>query len=280
MQKNYLDEAAKLVASVRKAKPLVHQITNYVTVNDCANITLAVGGSPIMADEPAEVEEIVSISQALVINMGNLNKNTIEAMVLAGKKANEVGVPVIFDPVGAGASTLRTETAKRLIKEVKFAALRGNISEMKTLNQGGGSTRGVDAAESDAISQDNLQEATKVANSLANSTGSVVAITGPIDLISNGKECCYIKNGHPMMASVTGTGCMCSALVGAFCGSTEDHFAGTIAGVMAMGLAGERAYEQCQAAGLGNSSYRNLLIDEIFLMTGETLLKGGKISCE
>lgn len=280
MSTNYLQSAQELLERVRELKPLVHHITNYVTVNDCANILLGAGASPVMADEAAEVEEIVAISGALVINIGTLNKRTIEAMFMAGKKANELGIPVILDPVGAGASILRTETAKRLVSEIKFAVIRGNISEIKTIAGGGGITRGVDADVTDAISENNVAAVQGLAAGLAAELGSVIAITGAVDVISDGKVNYLIKNGHPMMARVTGTGCMCSSLIGAFCGANSNYTAAAAAAVMAMGLAGEKAYVRMETARLGNASFRNFILDEINLMTGEDLVKGGKISFE
>ena len=151
-------ELAVLVERVRERTPLIHNITNYVTVNDCANILLACGGSPIMSDELQEVEEITSICGGLHINIGTLNQRTIPAMKAAGKKANACGHPVLLDPVGAGASRLRTETAEELLKEVKFTAIRGNISEIKTLALGMGTTKGVDADSTDAVTDATLEE--------------------------------------------------------------------------------------------------------------------------
>ncbi len=267
-----------IIDTVREKKPLVHHITNYVTVNDCANITLAIGAAPVMADDIDEVAEIVSIASSLVINIGTLNKRTIESMVAAGKKANERGTPVILDPVGAGASVLRTETAARLIQEVKFAVIRGNVSEIKTLSKGTGSTRGVDANESDANADNYLDYTAQLAIDFAKKTGSVIAVTGVIDVISDGVKTYFIKNGHPMMAGVTGTGCMCTSLVGSCCGATEDHTEAAVSAVAAMGLAGEKAFKRVQEAGLGSGSFRSFIIDETSLLTGDMLQQGGKIN--
>ena len=145
--------------NVRRTTPLVHNITNYVTVNDVANILLACGASPIMSDEPEDVEDITSICGGLNINIGTLNSRTITSMLLAGKKANQLGHPVVLDPVGAGASRLRTDTAFRLLKDVKFTVIRGNISEIKTLASGAGTTKGVDADVADKVTEENLDAA-------------------------------------------------------------------------------------------------------------------------
>ena len=205
-----------MMENVKKTHPLVHNITNYVTVNDCANILLACGGSPIMADDADEVEEITAVCGGLNINIGTLNKRTIEAMLLAGKKANELGHPVVLDPVGAGASRLRTETALSLVKNVKFAVIRGNMSEIKTLANGSGTTKGVDADVADSVSEANLDEAVAFAKGVAKKLGTVVAITGAIDIVTDGEKAYCIHNGHPMMSTVTGTGCQLSALTAAY----------------------------------------------------------------
>ena len=150
---------AEQFANVRTKSPLIHNITNYVTVNDCANMVLACGASPIMADDAAEVEEITAICGGLNINIGTLNSRTVTSMLLAGKKANQLGHPVVLDPVGAGASRLRTDTAFRLLREVQFTVIRGNISEIKTLASGAGTTKGVDADVADKVTEENLDSA-------------------------------------------------------------------------------------------------------------------------
>ena len=144
----------EIFENVRRNAPLIHNITNYVTVNDCANMLLACGASPIMADDPEDALEITDICNGLNINIGTLNRRTIPAMFAAGKRANELGHPVVLDPVGAGASTLRTETALGLLKEVKFTVIRGNVSEIKTLALGSGNTKGVDANVADRVTED------------------------------------------------------------------------------------------------------------------------------
>ena len=178
----------EMLDNVRKTCPLVHNITNYVTVNDCANILLACGGSPIMADDVDEVEDITTICGGLNINIGTLNQRTIPAMHKAGKKANELGHPVVLDPVGAGASCLRTKTANDLIDQIQFSVIRGNISEIKTLALGSGDTRGVDAAVADSVTEDNLSQAIAFAKAFAQKTGSVIAITGAIDIVADAKN--------------------------------------------------------------------------------------------
>ena len=185
----------KCIENVRKSVPLVHNITNYVTVNDVANVLLACGGSPIMSDEPEDVKEITSICQGLNINIGTLNKRTIEGMLAAGARANELGHVTLLDPVGAGASGLRTNTAVELMEKVRFDVIRGNISEVKTLAQGSGTTKGVDADVADAVTEENLEEGIAFAKAFAKKAGCIVAITGAIDLVSDGASCYIIRNG-------------------------------------------------------------------------------------
>ena len=165
--------------NIRKTSPLIHNITNYVTANDCANILLACGASPTMADDASEVEEITAISNALNINIGTLNA-MVEGMFLAGKKANALGRPVVLDPVGAGASRLRTETACRLIDEIRFTVIRGNISEIKTLASGSGTTKGVDADAADIVTEETLNAAVAFVKAFAAKTGAVIAVVGAV----------------------------------------------------------------------------------------------------
>ena len=202
--------------NLRSRSPLIHNITNYVTVNDCANMVLACGASPIMADDAAEVEEITAICGGLNINIGTLNSRTVTSMLLAGKKANQLGHPVVLDPVGAGASRLRTDTAFRLLREVQFTVIRGNISEIKTLASGAGTTKGVDADVADKVTEENLDSAVAFAKAFAARTGAVVAITGAIDIVADAQKAYCIRNGNAMMSSITGTGCQLSGLTAAF----------------------------------------------------------------
>ena len=218
MSKQKLAEclAAECLANVKAGGALVHNITNYVTVNDVANVILASGASPIMSDEPKDVEDITSICGGLNINIGTLNEKTIEAMYLAGAKANELGHKVLLDPVGAGASALRTDTANGLLKKVKFDVVRGNVSEIKTLVAGVGTTKGVDADAADAVTEDNLDEMVAFTKAFAAELDCVVAITGAIDLVADKDTCYVIRNGVPEMGRITGTGCQLSGMMTGF----------------------------------------------------------------
>lgn len=265
----------QIFANVRQKSPLVHSITNYVTVNDCANMLLACGASPIMADDPEDAVEITAICGGLNINIGTLNRRTIPAMFAAGRRSNELGHPVVLDPVGAGASALRTDTALELLKEVRFAVIRGNISEIKTLALGRGTTKGVDADVADKVTQGNLDRAVSFTKDFARRTGAVAAVTGAIDIVTDGERAFCIRNGRPEMASITGTGCQLSALTAAFVAANPDRpLEAAAAAVCAMGLCGEIAYRRLTQLD-GNSSYRNYIIDAMYRLTPAELEKGG-----
>ena len=240
--------------NVRKSVPLVHNITNYVTVNDVANIILACGASPIMSDEPDDVTDITSICSSLNINIGTLHKSSIEAMYLAGKRANELGHPILLDPVGAGASALRTNTAVGLMEQLQLTVIRGNISEIKTLANGNGTTKGVDADVADKVTDDTLDEAILFVKKFAAQSKAIIAVTGAIDLVSDGTRCYVIRNGAA---------------------NPSNQLDAAAAAVCAMGLAGEIGYSHMKD-GDGNSTYRNRIIDAIYNMDGETLEKGAK----
>ncbi len=259
---------------LRKTMPLIHNITNYVTVNDVANILLACGGSPIMSDEAEDVEDITSICNGLNINIGTLHKSSIEGMLRAGKKANDLHHPILLDPVGAGASKFRTETALRLMQELNLAVIRGNISEIKTLALGSGTTKGVDADVSDAVTEENLEQAIEFVKAFSKKTGTIIAVTGRIDLVTDGNRCYVIRNGRPEMGKITGTGCQLSGMMTAFITANPDEMLeAAAAAVCAMGLAGEIGWSRMQT-GDGNATYRNRIIDAIYNMTGDILEKG------
>ena len=254
---------------IRAASPLIHCITNYVTVNDVANVLLAIGARPIMADDPEEVEEITDLCAGLCLNIGTLNARTIPSMIAAGKRARALGHPVVLDPVGAGASRLRTATALRILDEVRPTLIRGNISEVRTLAVGTGATQGVDANAADAVTEENLAAAADLLRAFAARTGAIVAVTGAIDLVTDGRDCYAIRNGRTEMGQVTGTGCQLSALLAA---APSDTLAAVAETVALMGTAGEIAWAQMGACD-GNATYRTRIIDAIYRMTDEELSK-------
>lgn len=261
---------AASVSRVRDISPLVHCITNYVTVNDCANAILAIGASPIMADDIDEVEDITSISSALVINIGTLNSRTIKSALCAGKKANELNIPVIFDPVGAGASKLRNEAVGHILSRVRISIIRGNLSELAFISGLQVSTKGVDSSEAD-LDKDPVWVSKRVAQMY----GCTAAITGAVDTISDSTRCVQLSNGHPMLSAVTGSGCLTSALTGVFAGAVKDSLIAACSAILTTSVAGELAYEK--SGKLGTGSFHISLIDHISTMSEETMLKYAKI---
>lgn len=266
----------ELLKNVRQQAPLVHCITNYVTVNDVANMVLAVGGSPIMADDEREVEEITSKSDALYINLGTLNARTIKSMVLAGRMANAHNIPLVLDPVGVGISKLRYDTAKELIQQVHFSVVRGNMSEIKVLVKGQGRTKGVDVAASDEINSDNLNQYVDFAKQAAKFLNCVVAISGAIDIVSDGKVAYCLYGGNKMMSRITGTGCQLSGMVATFLGvNSSEVMQSTAAAISMMNICGEHGIKRMTKLD-GNASLRNYIIDAAFNLTGEELKKEAK----
>lgn len=258
-------EVADILASVRARHPLVHNITNYVVMNSTANALLSLGASPIMAHAIEEVEEMVAISGALVLNIGTLSKPWIEAMFKAGLHAKARGVPVVLDPVGAGASHLRTETARDLVKQVRPGFLRGNASEILALGADVGGARGVDT-------QHTVSQARSAAVALARTHGMTVAVTGPEDYVTDGRREARIRNGHPLMARVTGTGCAATAITGAFAATEPDPFQAAVAALVVFGLAGEWAAQQAQHPG----SFGIALIDGLDAVTPASVRTGAR----
>ena len=264
---------ASALRAVRTRAPLVQCITNFVTVNDCANFLLAAGASPTMAHDIREVEESVAGVQALVLNMGAIE--AADAMVLAGKRANALGIPVVLDPVAAGVTALRREVAARLLREVRIAVIRGNASEIRAMASGEIGGSGVDVAAVDAVTEDNLSQAVALARSLAHRTGGAVAISGPIDVIADGEHAALLRNGCATMSRITGSGCMVTTLAGAFCGALpSEPFHAACAALAAMGVCGEIAEARRLQNGTGNATFRTDLIDAVFNLTEEQLTKG------
>ena len=260
----------KQLSLVRERAPLVQCITNFVTVNDCANIILAAGGSPSMADDVREAAEAVRGSAALVCNLGAIA--AVDAMVSAGKTANELGKPVVLDPVAAGNTALRRQESGRLLAGVQFAAIRGNASEIRALARGELTGSGVDVSGEDAVSDATLPRTVETARLLAKQTGAVVAVSGPIDVVTDGGQTILLRNGCATMARITGSGCMLTSLLGAFCGADPGHpFEAACAAIAAMGVAGDLAEERRLRNGTGNATFRTDLIDAVFNLTEEQL---------
>lgn len=266
------DMLGEIITQNRSRKPLIHCITNYVTANDCANILLACGGSAIMADDPDEAAEVTAMCDGLVLNMGTPNPRRLDALLLAGKEANRLGHPVVLDPVGVGSSVMRRDAGRRLLEQVRFAAIRANATEIATLVRGTAAHRGVDADPDEAM-VDSVHENAK---RLSLETGAVVIVTGDTDIVTDGKTLHHVHNGHPMMKTVTGSGCQLSSLLGAYVtANPEKALQAALAAVCAMGLCGEIAHARLNSLD-GNASYRNYIIDAIYNLTPEALQKGAK----
>lgn len=257
--------------------PIVHCITNFVTVNDVANIILASGGSPIMADALEEVSEITTICNAFVVNMGDMTSR-LESILAAGKTSNELNHPIVFDPVAVGASKFRKDTSEKLLNELNFAVIRGNASEIKAIAKGVKTSGGVDVDTDDIINEDNVDSFIKIAKEVSENHNAVVAITGPIDIITDGEKTFLIRNGHANMERITGAGCMLSGLIGAFVGANPDNILhSTVLALGMMGLSGELANEKVVKEDLGTGSFRTFLIDYISKIDEQQLMKGLKL---
>lgn len=262
--------------NVRKNCPLVHNITNYVTVNDVANIILACGASPIMADDISEVEEITGICGGLNINIGTLNERTIPAMKLAAATGKRLHKKLLLDPVGVGASILRTNTAQELISSYKFDVIKGNASEINALISGSKKSRGVDVSEEDIPTEERLDMLIIDLKEYAKQTGSIIVMTGAIDLIADESRCYVVRNGQAQMQGITGTGCQLAGLMTAFLTANSDHpLEAALAATCMMGYAGEQAFSHLQPFE-GNATYRNRIIDAVYHMSPEDLSEGAR----
>ncbi len=255
-----------IFAEVREKHPLVHHITNYVTVNDCANITIATGAAPVMADAPEEVCEMVAVAGALVLNIGTLNRGQIESMILAGGMANDLRIPVILDPVGAGATRFRTSTALRLLDELKITILKGNQGEIGVLAGAEASVRGVDSG---GMTGDPV----KIARKFAALSGITVVVSGATDIVTDGKRVLLVGNGHPLMGSISGTGCMAASITGAFAAVSDDPVMASAAAIATFGIAGEKAASYTSAP----YSFKTALFDELAALIPEDLASCAKI---
>jgi hydroxyethylthiazole kinase len=259
-------KAAENLKIMREKKPLIHNITNFVVMNYTANALLACGASPVMAHAAEEVEEMVSFAGALVLNIGTLTPYWIDSMLKAGRRANELNIPIILDPVGSGATKLRTESAKRLIDNLKIDVVRGNASEVLSLAHEGSRTKGVDSIHS-------VDEAADSAIVLASELDTTLAITGEVDLITDGKRICKVYNGHELMGYVTGTGCTATTLIGAFLAVDQDSVEAATTALAYFGLAGEKGAAQTAAPG----SFMIAMLDALFSIDETALEKGAKV---
>lgn len=274
-----LNISKEIFNNIQQTAPVVHNISNYITATDCANITLACGGSPTMADDPEEVAEVASACHASVINMGNTGGYFEDTMIRTGLANNAASHPLILDPVGAGGSARRNAVLNHLMKRLHFSIIRGNISEIKYIATHEASAKGVDASENDLASESNIQDIASWAKSLSARLGSVIVISGPIDVVASAGSAYLIRNGHPMMAQVTGTGCMLSSVLGVFAAANPDHLAEAAAvAVSAYGYAGELAYNKTVKTQGGTGSLRTFLIDYMSIMDAGLWEQGARIT--
>ena len=262
----YSEKAAQNLGDLRKQKPLVHNITNFVVMNVTANSLLSMGASPVMAHATNEVEEMVSFAGSLVLNIGTLTDAWVDAMEAAARKASSSSIPIVLDPVGSGATALRTQSARRLIDASGLSVIRGNASEILSLRDQNSKTKGVDSIHS-------VDEAAEAAKILATELETTLAITGPVDLVTDGQRVLRISNGDALMAYVTGTGCMATATIGAFLAVDQDPVTATATALAYFGLAGEMAAARAQAPG----SFMVALLDALYMLTPKELAEGCRI---
>lgn len=277
-----LDKIEKTLTQIREKNALTHCITNSVTINDCANAVLAIGGSPFMAEDAEELEEVVTIADVLVINIGKLSKNQIESMHISSKTANKTNTPIILDPVGVGVTELRNKTTMDLIENYNITAIRGNITEIKAIAELSGildesnTAKGVDVNIDDIITEENLKANGDLICELAAKLNTTILASGPIDILSDGKTTVAIDNGDEMMPLITGSGCMLSSIVGSCIGGSNP-FDGSLVAILAMNIAGERARAKVNENDEGTGSFRTYLIDYLYKTDSETLINKANI---
>lgn len=263
---NLNESAAEAFAKLRQTSPLVHNITNYVVMNFSANVMLAAGAAPVMAHAHNEVEDMVAIAGSLAINIGTLTDYWVESMLLAGKKANRLNIPVILDPVGAGATPLRTQVSHRLMDEINCAVVRGNASEIMSVYGANAETKGVDSANT-------VEEAWDMARELALKAKTVIAVTGAKDIVTDGRRLLTIANGDPLMGRITGMGCSATSIIGAFLAVEPDPLLATAYGLALMGVAGEIAKPDSNGPGTFISNF----LDALYNLTPEALAAKAQI---
>lgn len=266
-----LNQIVNRFNQLRKSKPLIHHITNQVTINDCANITLAMGALPVMAHAREEVEEMVTMAGALVLNIGTLTPDQIEAMILAGQQANAKNIPVILDPVGVGATRLRTDSARAILHAVKVTVIKGNSAEIAILAGLQGEIKGVEAV---GVTGDLAEGATR----LANTYQTTVVVTGPRDLITNGQIWAYVDNGHPLMGTITGTGCMAASVIATFAAVERDPVLASLGALVCFGIAGELAAQRPETT--GPASFKAAFFDSLYNLDEQTIRRMGRFTIE
>ena len=281
-KESLLNNINETLSQIKEKNPLTHCITNSVTINDCANAVLAIGGSPFMAEDAEELEEVVTIADALVINIGKLSKEQINSMNVSAKAANETDTPIILDPVGVGVTELRNKTTMNLINNYNMAAIRGNITEIKSIAKLVGvidennTAKGVDVNIDDIITEENLSANGEIIRELAEKLDTTILASGPIDILSDGKTTIAIDNGDDMMPLITGSGCMLSSIVGSCIGGSTP-LEGSLVAILAMNLAGEKARTKVDEKDEGTGSFRAYLIDYLYKTNAESLINESNI---
>ena len=281
-KESLLNSINETLSQIKEKNPLTHCITNSVTINDCANAVLAIGGSPFMAEDAEELEEVVTIADALVINIGKLSKEQINSMNVSAKVANETDTPIILDPVGVGVTELRNKTTMDLINNYNMAAIRGNITEIKSIAKLVGvidennTAKGVDVNIDDIITEENLSANGEIIRELAEKLDTTILASGPIDILSDGKTTIAIDNGDDMMPLITGSGCMLSSIVGSCIGGSTP-LEGSLVAILAMNIAGEKARAKVDEKDEGTGSFRAYLIDYIYKTNAESLINESNI---
>ena len=274
-----IDETLK---NIKEKNALTHCITNSVTINDCANAVLAIGGSPFMAEDAEELEEVVTIADVLVINIGKLSKDQIEAMKISCETADKTNTPIILDPVGVGVTELINKTTVDLIKNHNITAIRGNISEIKAIAKLFGvldesnTAKGVDVNAEDVITEENLKANGNLICELASKLNTVILASGPIDILTDGETTIAIDNGDDMMPLITGSGCMLSSIVGSCIGGSNP-LEGSLVAILAMNIAGEKARAKVEEKDEGTGSFRTYLIDYLYKTNSESLINESNI---
>lgn len=263
---NLSERIAQVLERIRQEKPLLHHITNFVVMNDTANVTLHVGALPVMAHAKEEVADMVTMAGALVLNPGTLTPQWIDSMIIAGREANRLGIPIVLDPVGAGATPLRTESNLRLLKELEIAVVRGNSGEIGALTGLGGVVKGVESVVE-------VEDPIAVAKTLAQEYELTVAITSARDIISDGERVMAVDNGHPMLKTITGTGCMATTMIAAFAAVEDDYLLAATGGLVSFGLAAEIAAREARGPG----SFKVALFDALYNLTAEQVMEGAKV---
>ena len=281
-EKKLLNRIDKTLKNIKEKNALTHCITNSVTINDCANAVLAIGGSPFMAEDAEELEEVVTIADVLVINIGKLSKEQINSMNISAEVANRTKTPIVLDPVGVGVTKLRNKTTLDLIENYHMTAIRGNISEIKAIAKLVGvidennTAKGVDVNIDDIITKENLAANGEIIKELANKLDTTILASGPIDILSDGETTIAIDNGDDMMPLITGSGCMLSSIVGSCIGGSNP-LDGTLVAILAMNIAGEKARAKVEERDEGTGSFRAYLIDYLYKTNSESLINESNI---